>query len=153
MSSAERTGKRSLLYSAWHRSRSIARFIGSRRAWALTYIDIDCCEYCPWCRQPLALIETARGETAPKEARVSTVLGQMAGVPVYSVAYIAGAGAVCDGEDIEWFRWRQLWPSRLPEQHGTPAEYAAWLYELRIEHASSCDAEPLIEPFERERLL
>lgn len=49
MSLKERYGTRDLTYSTWHRT--LPNHI--------SYIDIDCCEYCNFCKAPLALIETA----------------------------------------------------------------------------------------------
>ena len=78
MSLKERYGTRDLAYSSWHRT--LPNHI--------TYIDVDCCEYCNFCKSPLALIETAIDVGQPFKA--TTIMKRMAekmNVPAYIVLY------------------------------------------------------------------
>jgi hypothetical protein len=146
MSMNERSGKRDLLYSAWHRPNGgrledgrkvpgIARFLGPRRAAQLTVIDIDWCEACHACSTPLALIETQAGDRPPKSATITVALAALSGVPAYSVSFRRSK----DGADIDAFRWTRLWPaSPVCDLWHSPAEYAEWLWELRRDHESDC---------------
>lgn len=135
MSLNERSGKRDLLYSAWHRPASIKRFLGARRAAQLMVIDIDWCEACYACKRPLALIETQRSGNAPKAATVTVALAKLAGLPAFSVSYEESH----EGGDIVRFRWKRLWPvGPALDQWFLPAEYAEWLWSLRRDHESDC---------------
>ena len=129
MSLNERTGQRTLIYSGWHRPGSLGRFIPKHLASRMHMIDIDACEYCDGCKVPLALIETQQSRSKPKGARVTCILGRMAGVPVYSVSYW------CEGEaDIEGFKVQSLEPYSPDVDTLTAAEYAQWLLDLRFGH-------------------
>lgn len=131
MSHAERTGTRSLVYSGWHRPASISRYVGRVAAAKLSMIDVDACEYCCYCGEPVALIETQESTAPPKSARVLTTLARMAGIPAYSVSV-----AVVDGE-IDGFQVQELTPSRGVVLAMTPQVYAYWLLALRDHHACS----------------
>lgn len=135
MSETERSGSRDLLYNGWHRTASIARYLPRRAAYELGMIDVDCCEYCRYCRQPLALVETQRSAAPPKAAAVTVRLAEMAGIPAFSVSYSPND----DGTDIVRFRWRELWPRPSDVRDLTPEEYADWLLSLRVVHAHFCD--------------
>ena len=128
MSMHERTGKRDLTYSAWHRPESLKQYLGNYQAQQLHVIDIDWCEYCPRCYMPLALIETQHGDRPPKRAYVTERLAQLLGIPLWSVSYITDT----DGTIIA-FRRQILWP-KAPEERVTPALYARWLADLRTGH-------------------
>lgn len=129
MTEAERFGNRDLTYSRWHRSKSLSRYVGRRPAFECGVIDIDWCEFCRRCNQPLALIETTMGPR-PKEATVTTQLGLMAGVPVLSLAY-----EVDDHGEITVFHLRHLAPDREREVFTfTAGEWAMWLVGLRERH-------------------
>ncbi len=80
MPAREYSGVRDLAYSAWHRADRISRFLGRRRAALLSVIDIDWCEYCNVgsCREPLALIETARDQSGNRAVKPATVTGKLA---------------------------------------------------------------------------
>ena len=78
MSREERTGKRDLTFSQWHRS--LPDFC--------TAIDLDFLEYCQQCREPLALIEIAQGHfSIPKPTTVLRMLAVKANIRAYLVMY------------------------------------------------------------------
>lgn len=117
MTMYERTGQRDLSYSAWHRPKSIERFLDGLNmdkhrvrledgpwceypdpgkpnlAEQMGMIDIDHIVYDGrhfHDRKPIALIETARtvGEQTPnKKATITAMLGQAAKIPVFVVLY------------------------------------------------------------------
>ena len=128
MSQRERTGSRDLTYSRWHRMENIKRFLPLRIAACLKVIDIDWCEACQHCSEPLALIETQAGDRPPKPARISANLAQRAQIEAYSVSYVV------EGDDIAWFRVHRLWPVELTERRLSPDEYAGFLWSLRERH-------------------
>ena len=123
----ERSGVRKLTYSQWHRPKSIRRYLGIRVASWLTVIDIDWCEYCGSCGEPVALIETQEGNRPPKDAPVMRRLAMRAALPAFSVSYVV--------EDalIVAFRVRDLFGG--PEQRMTQQEYAEFLVSLRPCHS------------------
>lgn len=132
MSMDERTGVRDLSYSRWHRPASMRRFVDHRTASMATVIDIDWCEYCCLCSEPLALIETQAGDRPPKSAKVTVKLAKRAGLPAFSVSFVKG-----DDGDVTAFRWRMLHPTLTVERRYTPGEYALFITELR--HGHDCE--------------
>lgn len=130
MSMEERTGGRDLLYSGFHRPSSIRRFLTPREAASLCVIDIDFCEACCFCYQPLALIETQRSAHLPKQAPIMAKLAHLAGLPAWSVSYLP----TDDGADIEVFRVRQVEPFDDEALTMSPDVYAKWLLHLRAAH-------------------
>lgn len=136
MSHRERTGVRSLLYSGWHRERSIAQYIGIVSAAKLCMIDIDAVEYC-YCGQPLALIETQESHGPPKPAPVMSALARMAGIPAYSVSVQVSEVAIAG------FQVRQLVPVLGDVTPMLPQTYAYWLLSLRDSHScATSEARP-----------
>lgn len=133
MTELERTGTRDLTYSRWHRTKSLSRYVGQRPAFECGLIDIDWCEYCRRCNEPLALVEMMRGPR-PKEAPVMTVLAEKAGVPAYSLSY-----ELDDHGDISLFHLRHLSPDRSQIFTFTPGEWALWLVGLRERHGCVTD--------------
>jgi hypothetical protein len=117
MSLEEHTGYRDLTYSAWHRTLDPS----------LTYIDIDACEYCEECGEPLALIEIARDTGKWKAAWKTWLLAKRANLPAYCVLYTVG-----DDDEIESFRVRKM-PETQHEKM-TPEEYEDLLMDLRRQH-------------------
>jgi len=120
----ERTGKRDLTYSRWHRN------IEPMDRNSLPYIDIDAVEYCPICKQPLALLELA--EDVGQEYKATTVLRKLAelsGLPAFLVFYRKDQSG-----RIVHFRLRQVSPIYKDWKSLTPNEYVAFLYYLRAEH-------------------
>jgi hypothetical protein len=130
VSNEERTGMRDLLYSGWHRPSRIRRFLSLREAHSLTVIDIDYCEACDVCYQPLALIETQRSMHLPKQAPIMARLAHEAGLPAWSVSY----QATDEGDDIALFRVRQVEPFDEEAFTMPPEIYAKWLLNLRAGH-------------------
>ena len=129
MSDRERTGARSLVYSAWHRVESLCMFMSRRWAYELGMIDIDGCEYCRHCYKPLALIETQVSLNDPKNAAVTAKLANMAGIAAYSVSI-----AINESE-IEGFKVKRLEPpTTAAVEWKSPAEYADFLLGLRADH-------------------
>ena len=99
MSRYERTGERNLSVSAWHRTLSHG----------CTCIDIDFLEYCQKCREPLALIETAKGHhSIPKPTTVIEHLAAKAGIHAYLLLYDLKS----DGSLDEMVRWNRIFPIR-----------------------------------------
>lgn len=145
MSDGERTGYRSLVYSAWHRVGSLRKLIGPVRASKLTMVDIDSCEACPFCSDPVALIETAHTADDPKPARITSRLAWKAGVEAYSVSYHGTIDrSVCDvcgrgGEngEIGEFRVRRIEPDDPHVAVMDPLDYADFLEKLRKSHVCS----------------
>jgi hypothetical protein len=130
MSMEERTGARDLLMSGWHRPSQIRRYLSAREAFSLVVIDIDYCEACSVCYQPLALIETQRSMHLPKQAPIMAKLAHLAGLPAWSVSY----QATDEGDDIALFRVRQVEPFDDETITMPPDIYAKWLLNLRAGH-------------------
>lgn len=130
MSMGERTNKRDLTYSAWHRPENIRRYLGVSIAAKLLLIDIDWCEACCFCSAPLALIETQISNGPPKEARITARLARMAGIPAFSVSVVLAE----DTREIAGFRVRQIMPASIEVQERTPSAYANFLWSLRSDH-------------------
>ena len=132
MSQTEHTHTRDLTYSGWHRVENIRRYLGPVRAAKLTQIDIDWCEYCCYCKTPVALIETQVSDRPPKTAPVTGNLANMAVVPAYSVS------VVCDDmKQVARFIVQQIAPKLGDVQPMSPQNYAVWLLSLRTEHDQS----------------
>lgn len=141
MSSEERTGRRSLVYSRWHRPSRVREFLGPVKAARLAMIDVDSCEYCAVCGEPVALIEHHRG-TTPKKAPVTALLAKLAGLDAYCVAYTLAAepescgscGQETGTPDIEAFAVRRIQPADPWVTPMSPHEYAQFLLDLRRGH-------------------
>lgn len=128
-----------LYLDEWHRKDSLSRFVGRERAGWMTMIDIDSCEYCflGGCYQPVALIETKLIISREKTLTVTENLARRASLPAHLVEYAPTLDSImCDtcgrpdatpGNDIDYF----VIDGRLEK---TPAEYAEWLWNLRIPH-------------------
>lgn len=129
MSHEERTGQRDLTYSRWHRPAQISRLIGRRVAALLTTIDIDFCEACNSCNEPVALIETQHSDGPPKRAPITQKLAKRAGLPAYSVSYRTD-----EWGEIVNFAVRQIQPPSADVQTMLPQVYAYWLWSLRAAH-------------------
>lgn len=130
MSQRERTGRRDLTYSRWHRIDSVRRYLPVRIAWRLTAIDIDWCEACCYCSKPLALVETQVSDRCPKDATITAALARSAGIPAFSVS------VVYDGDEVCGFRVRDLLTAG-PVRDMEPVAYAWFLWSLRDGH--ECD--------------
>jgi hypothetical protein len=140
-------GARASEYSAWHRRRSVARFVGSEKAQLLSLIDVDGAlflEFCDETKEPLALIETARDVgQARKVATVTARLAQRAGLPSYTVLYrLSDKANPADPavKDVAAFRLKRTWP--YPESGWrtlTPQEYCDALLKIRAWSAGKLD--------------
>lgn len=143
MSDRERSGRRDLLYSGWHRPQRISRFITRVQAAQLEMVDLDDVESCPTCHRTLALIETKNSANDPGSfpAYITATLAIDAGIRAFCVCYTCTCGVTGDkhetrdGCDIAEFRVQQIAPLGAAEVlHMTPAVYAYWLHAFRIEH-------------------
>lgn len=133
MSRSEKDYFRDLTYSLWHRS------IEPESSNRLPYVDVDAVEVCPDCKEPLALIETARDKGQPaKPVGVLRALARRANLPAYLVFYRPGASG-----GIESFRLRQVWPpSSGSYQQMSPEQYIRFLWKLRAGHFRQCRGSP-----------
>lgn len=148
MSSGERTGARSLVYSIWHRKASIERYLTGTESAQLSMIDIDNCEACCFCSEPVALIEVQVSEGLPKAAPITARLARKANIRAYSVSVIADEDATLDttlnnGDtittaDILFFRVQQIQPPEEGIELMQPVEYAHFLLDLRSDHWDTC---------------
>jgi hypothetical protein len=147
LSQEERYGQRDLSYSAWHRVRSIARYVGFEAAQGLKMIDQDVTLYLELdglCRSPLALIETAQDVGQEnKPASATARLASLCGLPAFAVLY---KPAQCPNPadprefDIEAFRVRRIWPSPEHEWRTlTPEQWAKGLMQIRRWSAARID--------------
>lgn len=138
MSEREHSHERDLIYSAWHRTDALRRYIAHRDAFDCAVIDIDWCEWCRKCKQPIALVETQCSAKTPKEATITTALARMAGIAAYSISYTK----TTDDLDIEWFQVRQLVPLRGEVERLLPEEWARRLFDMRRDHERTSCASP-----------
>lgn len=142
MSHTERTGRRDLLYSRWHRPAQIRRYVGGVKAAQLEMIDLDSIETCPICHMPLALGETKNSSRDPNSfpSRNTANLAVKAGIPAFVVCYTCVCGVTGekhetqDDCDITEFRVQQIAPDRAAAVSMRPNVYAYWLYAFRAEH-------------------
>jgi len=116
----EKTEQRDLTYSRWHR-----QFTGEYR-----FIDIDHVEYCPYCNEPLALIETARdvGQTY-KCAEITTLIAKKIGVFSLIVLY-----KVNESGEIINFRVKYTNPNGYDYLNYSPMDYLKLLKKLHDLH-------------------
>lgn len=130
MSEREQSGRRSLAYSRWHRTESIARYIGMRDAFDLAMLDFDSVEYCRHCMDVVALVELAEGlwQTG-KVATVTQHAAQRLHVPCYIVLYAASGDA-----EVVAIRARQVAPRVGQWVDMTPQAWAEHLVKLHREH-------------------
>ena len=150
MSDAERTGRRDLLYSRWHRPAAIRRYVGAVKAAQLEMIDLDSLESCPICHMPLALGETKNSLNDPAAftARNTVNLANEAKVPAFVVCYSCTCGVTgqrhetADDCDIAEFRVRQVAPEEGSTIPMRPNVYAYWLHAFRTEHYKSSGCSP-----------
>lgn len=151
----ERFGVRDLAYGAWHRTASIARYIGWEQAQLLSMCDADSVlwlEYAHHGKEPLVLIEAALdvGQVA-KPATAITRLAKRARLPAYLVLYSRALGnnpADQRWRDIRSFRVRRLWPrAELGWRELKPAEFARALIRIRAWSARRLDLEAANDPY------
>jgi hypothetical protein len=100
VSREERLGFRDQAYSRWHRS------LPDQCA----FLDVDWAEICHKCYTPLALFELARDTGQKfKVATTTAKLGEMAGLPAYTVLY-----RVDNFGEIDQIRIRRMIPDPYP---------------------------------------
>lgn len=160
MSQEERYGMRDLTYSAWHRVRSVSRFVGLEAAQGLKMVDQDVTLYLELesdTREPLCLVEVAidvgQGE---KPASSMARLAARANLPAFVVLYkIARSPNPADGRqfDIESFRIKRIWPA--PENTWrvlSPEQWAKALLQIRSWSAARVEPanDALWEPIPRQ---
>jgi hypothetical protein len=127
----ERTGQRDLAFSQWHRH-------------ALpddcTAIDIDFVEYCRRCKQPIALVESARdmsGNGYYKPAMVTHGLAVMAGIRAYTVLWKPVPGRVTPEHGlgfIERARVARVAPDPTEVTSWSERELVRWFRWLHRQH-------------------
>jgi ferredoxin len=126
----------------WHRKNNLKRFIDRQRAAWMSQIDIDACEYCNLCGQPVAVIETKDITETCKATTVTEKLAERAQLPVFLVEYqlahpiercvSCGRPDEVHGQDIV-----QFWVTDLSVGERLlklPTDYAEWLWSLRERH-------------------
>ncbi len=132
----------------WHRRDSLSRFVGKNRATWMSQIDIDSCEYCHLCSEPIALVETKTIWARSKNGTVTAKLAERASLSAYLVEYQThGPALTCstcgrpnaiEGDDILRFLVSQWHPKPAGDNAGRremyPVEYANWLWSLRFGH-------------------
>ena len=134
MAQQEKYNNRDMTYSNWHRYPNLDK--------SLSWIDIDACEYCDNCKEPLALIELAVDIGQPhKTATVTRNLAKKANIPAYVALYKLGDNTVRNGDlehqEIVDFRMKRIAPDYTDWRKFSPAQYAGWLADLRERH--NCD--------------
>ena len=140
MSQEERTYKRDLTFSQWHRT------LGS----GCPAIDVDWLEYCP-CNKILALIEDARDGGQRKSSYKTAALAKLAGVPAYVVLYQAEMPNVdscpacghipqCVGR-VTGARIQQITPNPSGWQQLTTPQLAEW-YKNTVHKCPGCGVVP-----------
>ena len=114
----------------WHRSAALRRFLGNTRAGLVSLIDIDCCEFCHLCSEPVALIETKDIRARTKVGTVTARLASRAMLEAYLVEYEVNEA----GDDITEFIVTAWHPVGSGPRSFSPQQYADWLWELRSAH-------------------
>jgi len=128
MTNVERTGRRSLAYSAWHRT------LTSAGRPELGFLDIDWIEFCSadGCKRRLAIMELAfdDGRQDGKYAGQTEKLARDSNTPGYLVLYHTDTGGQLDA-----VRARCLWPTPQADfTTYTPQRWATVLFGLRTCH-------------------
>lgn len=144
-------------HDVWHRSDALARFLGKQRARATSLIDIDGCEYCHLCREPVALIEVKAIWARSKVGTVTANLARRAKLPAFLVEYETygptftchecGRAEAGDDDEIIRFFVTQWYPADDERHEMEPAAYAEWLWRLRANHWQHACANPAAERF------
>lgn len=144
----ERYGTRDRAYSAWHRRRSISRYVGIEAAQTLSMVDLGMrmyVEYDDLSREPLCLVETARDVgQREKPCSVTVRLARRAKLPAYLVLYrcaLEPNPADVEAPDIEGFRVKRVWPSPESEWRELgPDAWACALVRIRTWQARKVDS-------------
>ncbi len=125
-------------YGAWHRTKSIGRFLDDAQARSMTMADLDSVlfvEYGHCSKLPLALVEVGRDIGQEKPTGVILELARLANLPAFVALYSLSeranpaSPAWCD---IDEFRVKRVWPN--PERGWrtlSPSEWAEALVKIR----------------------
>jgi len=113
----------------------------------MTQIDVDSCEYCHLCSEPVALIETKDVHAMTKASTVTTKLAERAHLEAYLVEYeLNGDRGSCSAcgraepaahEDIVKFFVTEWTGSAYEREPLDPKPFAEWLWSLRFPHWQS----------------
>ena len=139
MSQEERYGDRDQSYSAWHRRKSTARYVGLDGAHLLAMIDLDACPYIEYhdsTKEPLALIEVAMDVgQSNKPSTVTKNLAKRSGLPALVVLYRLSEDtnpSDANFKDIDRFRIKRIHPTPQSDWcEKSPEEYAEILLRMR----------------------
>jgi hypothetical protein len=131
----------------WHRLDSLKRFVGRARADWMSQIDIDSCEFCHLCYEPVALIETKDLSALMKVGTVTAKLAGRAHLEAYLVEYeltesrtecgTCGRAEASGAEDIVRFFVTEWTGASFDRREMAPKQYAEWLWSLRTPHWES----------------
>ena len=117
----------------WTYFKSNGDFNDFHREWnGLAGIDVDFCEVCPNCYEPLCVIETAfdKGQTY-KATKFVEILSERLQIPSFLVFYRR------DDEGVMWIRYKLLRSSMaLVQVRGD--EFINELYQLQENHRKCC---------------
>jgi len=147
MSQERRHGRGHDFYmDVWHRKDSMRRFVDGVTAGWMSQIDVDSCEYCHMCYEPVALIETKDVKEVSKVWTVTRNLATRADLEAYLVEYeLSGTRLKCvscdrvdgaDDIDLVMFhvtRWDAT-TGLFVRDPMSPQAYAEWLWKLRYPH-------------------
>ena len=145
MSDEERTYKRDLTFSQWHRR------LGSR----CPAINIDWLEYCP-CHNLLAVIEDAYDTGAEKNSYKTAALANQAHIPAWTVLYKASepqaiscptCGQKTDRRAVGTLteaRVQQIAPKKTGWKRLSKTELADW-YKRTVHACLSCGQDGMSE--------
>lgn len=125
MADEERLGVRCLCWSRWHREPNLPH--------EAAYIDIDGCEYCRQCKEPVFLIETAHKTGKPKATTVLRALAKRAGISAYLVRY---EGCMSNESNVDI---QQVWPWNDQVVTMTGQAMRDYLLGLRIHNCDQAD--------------
>jgi hypothetical protein len=117
----------------WTYFKSNGDFNDFHREWdGLAGIDVDFCEVCPHCYEPLCVIETAfdKGQNY-KATKFVEILSERLQIPSFLVFYRR------DDEGVMWIRYKLLKSSMaLVQVRGD--EFIRELYQLQESHRKCC---------------
>lgn len=150
----EKYYNRDLSYSIWHRHPNLPKDI--------SWIDIDACEYCDICKEPLALIELAIDVgQEEKPFTVTKKLAEKANIEAYLVLYkldfdnpIKKYSKNAQGNKVKIihypvisFRVKQIFPKHTKFYHLSLDRYQKFLTDMRYKHRCRSVYEQQDRPF------
>lgn len=150
-----------LSYSQWHRDYLPHLYV--RRGHRFDVVDRDWSEFCHYCREPLALIETLRDvgqDITDKNTRQTVRWAEMAGkdafIAAFQVPRPSEVQARIDALErevrelenaypITGFRTRQLYPRPASDvRQMTPVGWAKAIHDLHLRHYVVCPRRPAL---------